>query len=343
MTRIQPVKEVKLPLVVRVFLLALLVFIGISFILMMRFWLIERTQKETLGVSFSQVQAERFGSNWQDNYTALMDELGFEHIRVAAYWGRIEPQPDTYDFSQTDFMVAEAKKRGAKLTMVIGQKSLRVPECYYPNWIDRNDSAVVAERSNKMLEAVVKHYKDEPTIEAWQLENEFLLKSFGDCPTQNLTNDALKKELQTVKTIDNTRPIILTQSNQTGFPVIGPFGNVFGFSMYRWVWSSYGYYHYPQSGIFNWWKAALINFYTGQEIKVHELQAEAWDNVGNENLDFARSEQTMNPRQLQENIDYARQTQIKRIDLWGAEWWYALKAQGHPAMWQSVAQLPNKN
>ena len=328
-----------LKIILVIFLFAL----GLSLILMLRFWIIGRSTQEVLGVSFSQVQAERYGSDWRTNYTAVIDELGFKHLRIAAYWDRLEPQPGVYDFSETDYMVAEAKKRGAKLTMVIGQKSLRVPECYYPAWLDKNDAALVAENANKMLKVVVERYKNESTIEAWQLENEFLLKSFGDCPAQNLNNEALKKELATVQSVDTSRPIILTQSNQTGFPVFGPLADIFGFSMYRWVWSPFGYYKYPQTGIFNWWKAAIINAYTGNQIKVHELQAEAWDYTGNENLEFARSQATMNPAQLIDNIEYARQTQIKRIDLWGSEWWYALKQQAHPEMWETVKQLPNKN
>ena len=335
-------KDSKPKLIIPLIVWVLMALLTLSILLMGRFWWIQRSQHEVIGVSFSQVQAERFGSDWHSNYTAILDELGFKHLRVAAYWDRIEPKPGKYDFTQTDYMVAEAKKRGAKLTMVIGQKSIRVPECFYPAWLDKNDAELVANRSNEMLNAVVAHYKNESTIEAWQVENEFLLKDFGSCPAQNLNNQALTREINTVKSADSSRPIIITQSNQMGFPVFGPNGNIFGFSMYRWVWSPLGYFMYPQSGIFNWWKAALINAYTGQNIKVHELQAEAWDRVGNENLDFVRSQATMNPAQLINNLEYARQTQIKRIDLWGSEWWYALKQQGHPEMWQTVAQLPNK-
>ena len=76
---------------------------------------------------------------------------------------------------------------------------------------------------------------------------------------------------------------------------------------------------------------------------MHELQTEAWDKVGNEHLDFNRSQANMNPAQLATNLEYARQTQIKRIDLWGSEWWYALHMQGHNEMWNAVKQLPNKN
>lgn len=330
-------------MVAKVVIWAIIVLILFSFTLMFRFWWLQRSKPEVMGVSFSQVQAERFGSDWRDNYTALLDDLGFRHLRVAAYWDRIEPRPSEYDFAETDYMVTEAKKRGAKITMVIGQKTIRVPECYYPSWLDKNNPEAVQTEVNKMLKTVVERYKSEPTIEAWQVENEFLLRSFGDCPTQNLTNQALSNELNTVKSLDPTRPIIITQSDQIGWPIRGPFADIYGFSMYRWVWGKLGYYRYPQSGLYNFFKAAVINFYTGQDIKVHELQAEAWDRVGNESLSYELSRTTMNPIQLYENIEYARQTQIKRIDLWGSEWWYALKEQGHPEMWQAVQRLPNKN
>ncbi len=335
--------EPKLHWAVITILTVLGVVIIVSLVLMLRFWLLNHNQKEQIGVSFSQVQAERYGSNWKQNYTAIMDELGFRHIRVAAYWDRLEPHPNVYDFSETDYMVNEASKRGAKLTMVIGQKSLRVPECYYPTWLDKNNSEAVHTESLKMLEAVVERYKNNPTVEKWQLENEFLLKSFGDCPSANLNSQAYQSEYKLVKSLDATRPVVITQSNQNGFPVRLPYGNIFGFSMYRWVWSPFGYYRYPQTGLYFWWKAAIINLYTRADIKIHELQAEVWGKVGNENLSPQEAFSTMNPKILNENIEYARQSQIKSFDLWGSEWWYWLKENGHPEMWNAVQTLPNKN
>lgn len=326
--------------------IVLAILIGLVYfvlLLMLWFWAKGLRQKEIIGVSFSQVQAERFGSNWRDNYNALLTDLGFKHIRVAAYWDRIEPESGKFDWTETDYMVEQARKNGAKLTIVIGQKSIRVPECYYPKWLDRNDPEQVKSEVNKMLAAVVQRYENETAVEAWQLENEFLLRDFGNCPAQNLNNQALSNELETVKKIDNSRPIVITQSNQFGWPALGPVGDVFGLSMYRWVWSPLGYYRYPQTGLYNWFKAATISFYTGNSIKIHELQAEPWDRTGNENLSYELAEQTMNPRQLAENIEYARQSQVKRIDLWGSEWWYAVKNQGHPEMWEAVRDLPNKN
>lgn len=315
-------------------------------LLLLRFHNITSKQPEKIGVSFSQVQAERYGSDWRRNYTAILDELGVKNVRVAAYWDRIERNPGEYDFSELDWMIEQAKQHDVKLTVVVGQKVLRVPECYYPSWLDRNDTPKVANSTNKLIATIAERYRGESTIEKWQLENEFLLKDFGDCPAANLTNGALFRELQTLQQHDSDkRPIVLTQSDQKGFPVIGPFSSDYGFSMYRTVWCGIckNYFVYPQGGWFNWWKAAIINFYTGSRIKIHELQAEAWGPVGNEYLSWEEAQKSMNPTKLADNIAYARATHIRDFDLWGAEWWYWLRGHGHPEMWQAAQTVIKPN
>ncbi len=318
-----------------------LIFWVVSAVLMAAFWAKHHSEPEVIGVSFSQKQAERYGVDWRANYTALLSELGFKHLRVAAYWDRIEPSQDQFDFSELDWMVAEAAKYDAKLTVVVGQKNIRYPECYYPDWLDRNNQVEAGKRAKAMVTKTVQHLKGNAAIEAWQVENEFLLRSFGECPSDNLNRQQLKDEIAIVRTLDPSRPIVLTQSDQFGFPTFGPFGDFFGFSMYRWSYrEDFGYFRYPQPGAYNWFKAAWVEALTAQQVKVHELQAEAWGKTGNEYLPLEEQFKTMNPAQLRDNIQYARDTQIRRFDLWGAEWWYWLKvSKGQPAMWDEVKAL----
>lgn len=328
----------KLILFIMIAVVALVIFE--SFLIMLRYDRLNKNKPGVVGVSFSPAQAERYGSDWRENYLALLDDLHFKHLRIPAYWDRIEPSPGVYDFTETDWMVNEASKRNAQITLVVGQKNIRYPECFYPKWIDLNNTNEVSDKATRMVMEVAKHYKDNPTIKSWQLENEFLLKSFGNCPAKLLTNYQLQKELDALKSIDSSRNIVLTQSDQFGFPAKGPFGNIFGFSMYRWAWDNrIGYFRYPQSGEYFWWKAAIIAPLFNQNIKIHELQAEAWGPVGNENLNYDESLKTMNPKQLLDNINYAKQTRIKNVDLWGAEWWWHLKQIGHNDMWQAVKSL----
>jgi len=320
-------------------------FSGITFLLvsglMMYAYLIRhRDEPETIGVSFSQYQAEQYKMDWREAFIGTLDDLQFKHYRLAAYWNRIEPAPDRYDFSETDWMLDEAAKRGAKVKLVIGQKLIRVPECFYPDWLNRKNPDLVEERVNKMLATVVNRYKNHPAIEGWQVENEFLLYSFGDCPAANLSNTKLRREIATVREADPSIPITLTQSNQFGFPAIGPHTEYYGFSMYRKVWNkALGYSTYPQRGIYNWWKAATIETYWPTTVTIHELQAEAWGPRGNEALSYEESQKSMSLDQLKDNIAYARETNIKRFDLWGAEWWWAMKQQGHPEYWDYIRSL----
>lgn len=313
----------------------------LSAVLMASFWLKHHSEPEVIGVSFSQKQAERYGVDWRANYRAILSELQPEHVRVSAYWDRIEPSAGTYDFSELDWMLDQAKTYGAKVTVVVGQKNLRWPECYYPTWLNTANTSEVQDRANNMVAATVQHLRSQPALARWQVENEFLLRSYGECPIAALTRAQLQREISTVRTLDPSRPIVLTQSDQFGFPTFGPFGDVFGFSMYRWSYrEGFGYFRYPQPGAYNWFKAAWVEALTAQQVKVHELQAEAWGKTGNEYLPLEEQFKTMNPAQLRDNIQYARDTQIRRFDLWGAEWWYWLKvSKGQPAMWDEVKAL----
>ena len=329
----------------KIALLLLVVFILVVFeslLLMLRFNRINKYKPEIIGVSFSQIQAERYGSDWRANYIAILDDLNFKQLRIPAYWNRIEASKGNYNFTELDWMVNEAGKRNANVTILVGQKNIRYPECFYPEWVDKTNTSKTSQDAVDMVKAVVQRYKNNKTVTAWQLENEFVLKSFGECPANMLNGKQLKKELEALREIDSSRHVLISQSDQYGFPVQGPLADTIGFSMYKWSWKKeIGYYKYPQDGTFFWWKAGILSALRDQNIKIHELQAEAWGPVGNENLDYSESMRSMNPRQFEENINYARQTKIREFDLWGAEWWWHLKQQGKNEMWDAVKKIVN--
>jgi hypothetical protein len=87
----------------------------VSLTLMAAFVLRHKDEPEVIGVSFSQVQAERYGIDWREAYAAVLTDLGFRHVRIATYWDRIEKSPGEYDFSELDFMVDEAARYNTKL------------------------------------------------------------------------------------------------------------------------------------------------------------------------------------------------------------------------------------
>lgn len=296
---------------------------------------------EIIGVSFSQVQAERHGVDWRQNYEAILNDLQPRQVRLAAYWNRIEKSPGQYDFSETDWMIERTRAKDTKVTLVIGQKVIRWPECFYPSWLDKNNPDTTGQAATKLVKATVEHYKNDPTIDTWQLENEFFLKVFGECPRQNLTRKQLQNELDALRSIDGERPVMLSASNNYGLPIRGPFGGVYGFSMYKRVWNpQLGYFVYTYPALWSWWRAAMINLFFGQEIRIHELQAEAWGPTGNEKLDYQEAQKSMNPQYLNDIINWARGTKIKRFDLWGAEWWYDQKVHhNNPQMWEAARAI----
>jgi hypothetical protein len=43
--------------------------------------------------------------------------------------------------------------------------------------------------------------------------------------------------------------------------------------------------------------------------------------------------------QLKKNIEFAKKSGLKTHYLWGAEWWYWMKQNGHPEFWDIAKTL----
>src|SRR5665647_2108102 len=92
-----------------------------------------------LGVTFSYRYAQDIGLNWQETFTAILDDLKIKKIRIPIYWDLTEPKDGTYDFSAVDWQLQEAAKRNADIILVVGQKVPRWPECAIPEWAKESD------------------------------------------------------------------------------------------------------------------------------------------------------------------------------------------------------------
>src|SRR3989344_8838150 len=91
----------------------------------------------TYGVTFSTLQAEQLGLDWQSVYIAMLDDLKVRDIRIPAYWQRVEPKKDTYDWSELDFQITEARARDAHVILAVGRRLPRWPECHIPDWAQK--------------------------------------------------------------------------------------------------------------------------------------------------------------------------------------------------------------
>ena len=297
------------------------------------------TQDAQLGMTFSNKYAASIGVDWRANYIAMLDDLKIRKIRIPVYWDLVEAKKGEYDFSEVDWQLQEAGKRGAEVILAMGQKTPRWPECNIPAWAMESD-AVRKSNLLQYINATTEHYKNNPVVKYWQVENEPFLP-FGICPPPDGT--LLDSEIAVVKRVDRTREIIVTDSGELSLWIqAARRADIFGTTMYRTIWKKgIGYFEYPIGPRFFQFKHLLIRLFAGQtKAIVIELQAEPW--IGGSTTDGLLAEQfkSMNPQQLRDNVIYAQQVGFPEIYLWGVEWWYWLKTtQGHPELWDTAREL----
>lgn len=297
--------------------------------------------KITYGVTFSQIFAEQMDLNWQSAYSAILDDLGVRKLRLVAYWPKIESVRGQYDFTDLDWQVEEAGKRGAEVIIAIGRKLPRWPECHYPSWAESLTKEEEQERILSLLTEIVNHYQGNKTITMWQVENEPFLSSFGECP--KLDKQFLDKEIALVRKLDiSGRPILMTASGELSSwirPAIR--ADVLGTTLYRIVWNeAIGHFEYPIPPSFYYQRAKLVKLLTEiEKVIVIELQAEPWSKKMLYETDEKEQSKSMNLEKFRGIIEYTRMTGFDEAYLWGAEWWYWKKMRGNNSIWTYAKTL----
>ena len=293
------------------------------------------------GVTFSQKHAIDLGLDWKEVYSAILDDLQVKNLRLIAYWDLIEPGEGDYYFEDLDWQIKEAEAREAEITLVMGIRVPRWPECHIPDWAGSLDKSQQQERILALLEKIVLRYKDSSTISYWQVENEPFFP-FGTCPWSDIK--FLKKEINYVKSLDpQKRPIIETESGEwSPWVLAGKYGDIVGTTMYKKVFFQQlrTYLEYPLPPLFYWRKAQIVKRLFGKEVICIELQAEPWGPKLIYDLSIEEQAKTMNLEQFRYNIEFAKKTGLKEFSLWGVEWWYWMKEiQGQPEIWQEAKKL----
>src|SRR5581483_399530 len=88
-----------------------------------------------LGTTFIPDYAQTFGLDSQQTLNAILGDLQIKQVRLVSYWSEVEPTPGHYDFSTLDWEFAMANKYDAKISLAIGLRQPRWPECHPPDWI----------------------------------------------------------------------------------------------------------------------------------------------------------------------------------------------------------------
>ncbi len=295
-----------------------------------------------IGVSFSQKYAQEIGNDWKQNYLALLQDLNFKKIRLMSYWDLYEPSNEEYDFTDLDWQMDRAVENGAKVSLAIGLRQPRWPECHYPEWaenlsLDESQAELIT-----YMEVLIKRYRDHPALESYQLENEIANRLFGECPEYD--RDFYAQEIELVRSLDSENSLITNASNQSGFPVRSLVGDGVGFSVYKRAYfeafgrqTSWSYWYVPA-----WWhgmRAMMVEILHGADTFIHELQAEPWGPKPTVELTLDEQFKTMDPEKFIDITNYAESTGMKEYYLWGGEWWYWLKIEKNDvSMWQTVKE-----
>mgnify|MGYP000334593008 CR=1 FL=1 len=293
------------------------------------------------GMTFSAPYAEELGLNPPEVLRVALDDVGIRRFRLSAYWKRIEPQEGNSNFTELDKQIEEVGKRNGKVILAIGEKLPRWPECWTPDWWKQLPREEQRKKTLRWLETIVTRYRDNPTIEAWQVENEPHF-AYGDCPAPDYL--FLKTEAEFVRGLDPSRPIQTTDSGElSSWLTVGPFVDKVGVSVYRIVRS-------PLLGNYNWqyWfippfiyhrKAMVGRIFGVKEVYVSEFQMEPWSHKSLPETAIADQLTTMDLTQMKKNFHFAERMQFKHIDFWGIEWWVWMAQHDHPELLQQAKQF----
>jgi len=303
-----------------------------------------RDEQLKIGATFIPNYARYYGLDPQETMDALMQDMGLKRFRLVSYWKDIEKTKGTYDFSELDWQFKKAEAAGAEVSLAIGLRQPRWPECHEPDWAKGRPISEWQTDLYNFIEATVKRYKDSPALESYQLENEFFMSVFGECP--DFSRDRLVAEKELVKRVDPDTKLVITRSNNWGgVPIGDPTPDQFGVSVYKRVWDktlTKRYFEYPYP---SWFYASLAGYgemVSGKDMIIHELQTEAWLPEGfqmNDLNDIPEQNKSLDAPRLEKRLEFGVNTGIKTIDVWGVEWWYWRKVKANdPSLWDTGKQ-----
>lgn len=305
----------------------------------------------TLGATFIPAYAESLGVDARETMDALINDAGVRHFRLVSYWDQLEPQPGQYDFSVLDWQFAKAEASGSKVTLSLGLRQPRWPECHIPAWATSQPVSQWQPQLEAFIGEVIKRYKHSPALDSYQLENEFFLKGFGLCDDipNSMDRERLVSEYNLVKKLDPGRKLIISRSNNAlGVPIGEPTPDEFGISIYKRVWEGHfikRYIEYPFPAWYYAFVAGVQKMITGKDMIIHEFQAEAWGPNGRNirDISVAEANKSFNAERFKQRLKFLEGTGMPEAYLWGAEYWYFRMVKQHdPSLWNVAKEAFSK-
>lgn len=303
-------------------------------------WINNRpTIEPVFGVTFSWVYAELLGQNPVKMYERIVDDLLVKDVRLPLYWSEIEQEEGTFDWTIPDALLQLSEDHEVNLTLVVGSKVPRWPECYVPDWAEGFDEMYQQQATLSFIKEAVQRYKSSRAVIRWQVDNEPFFP-FGIC--SQISHAQFQERIDLVRSLDD-RPIQVTVSGE-----LGPWldsaksADILGISMYRQTWNDlFGHFVYPLTPDYYYFRSTLIRGAVSQVV-VSELQAEPWFSAPIESKPLLEWYDSFTVEMFNQNVQFAQEAGLSEAYLWGAEWWYALKEQGDDRLWEEARPLFQK-
>lgn len=296
------------------------------------------------GMTFSRPYAESLSLNANEVLRIALDDVGIRRFRLSAYWGLLEPEQHRWNFEALDRDIAAIAQRNGKIVLALGEKLPRWPECWGPAWWKKLPREQQRPLTLAYLEAVVKKYRNNPTIIAWQVENEAHFR-YGDCPVPDAA--FIQNEMAFVRALDPTRPLLTTDSGELSlWSTSSASVDRLGVSVYRVVRNPlFGSLNIRYSWVPPYLykrKATLLRPFGVKDIYVSEFQMEPWSNQSLVETPVEDQLRSMNLAQMRHNFWFAERMGISPIDFWGIEWWVWMKEkQQHPEFLEEARRFWN--
>lgn len=305
----------------------------------------EVPKKITYGISYNVPYVLELGLDPDTVFDAFVNDLKVRDFRLSTHWTLIEPIQNQFDFAWMDTDIRKVEKVNGNIILGVGRRLPRWPECHIPDWAKSLTWEEQKKELREYITAVVLRYKNSPAVTHWQVENEPYLSLFAHDFCGNLDEAFLEEEIALVKSLDPTRPVLVTDSGNLGtWNQAYRQGDAFGTSVYVYFWN-------PELGQFKsilppWFyrvKENIMALLHGEkEAFLIELSLEPWLLEPVTAVDIETQYSRMNIDKFNEIITYAENTRYEKQYLWGGEWWYWLIKNGHPDMWERGKELYNK-
>ncbi len=315
--------------------------------------------KPQFGLSFSCNQARYLlgpNADCAATLAAILDGLGARHLRISLYWNEVEPRRGLFDFQQSDALIAVARTHDADVLLSLGIKAQRYPEVYLPAWLTSTANVPVGAALDQLPDvhdavlafdaAAVAHYADDPTVTAWQVENEPFIKNFQTIRGWTVSPQMTAAEAAEVHRDDpRHRPVIVTHSAWTIYDQAWKqalaLGEVLGENVFtKKAWVRPWWYFFPyQIGPFapDLPGQAALARREGKQLWITELQAEPEEERAlPQTLDGHAD--SLTPQSFAATLRLARRSGASRVYLWGAEWLYSVRATPRGALLWSEAR-----